>query len=231
MATKPADAMLPLIDLPEAFNVSTAFLDGNLEQGRGDRVAIYAGDDRITYRALVAHVNRAGNALRSLGVRPEEVRLVTGDTTIVPAGGGTHSDRSMRLAGALLVEASQRIVAQARQVFAALAGCTEKDVSFDGGLFEWPGSNLRLDVFDVARAIASDAALPQEMRMPLSSEARFTGRIPAYPTGAAVCEVEIEEPHADEVLVRLVSSGVCHTDYHAVLGESTEPLPIGDGQK
>lgn len=39
------------IELPERFNVSTAFLDGNL--GRGDRVAIYAGDERITYRGLL----------------------------------------------------------------------------------------------------------------------------------------------------------------------------------
>lgn len=59
-------------DLPERFNVSTAFLDANLEQGRGDRVAIYAGDERITYRRLLEQVNRAGNALRGLGVRPEE---------------------------------------------------------------------------------------------------------------------------------------------------------------
>jgi len=58
--------------LPERFNVSTAFLDRNVEVGRGDRVAIHAGDDRITYGALLARVNRAGNALRALGVRPEE---------------------------------------------------------------------------------------------------------------------------------------------------------------
>jgi len=59
-------------ELPEQFNVSTAFLDRNLDQGRGDRVAIYAGDERITYRTLLGQVNRAGNALRALGVRPEE---------------------------------------------------------------------------------------------------------------------------------------------------------------
>ncbi len=59
-------------DLPETFNVSTVFLDENLERGRGDRVAIYAGDRRITYREVLAQVNRAGNALRGLGVRPEE---------------------------------------------------------------------------------------------------------------------------------------------------------------
>ena len=64
--------MTASVDVPEAFNVSTAFLDHNLEQGRGDRVAIRAGDERITYRALLAQVNRAGNALRALGVRPEE---------------------------------------------------------------------------------------------------------------------------------------------------------------
>ncbi len=144
-----------------------------------------------------------------LGIRPQEVRLVTGDTAIVPAGGGTHSDRSMRLAGTLLVEASDRIVAQARQVFAALAGCAENDVSFDGGLFESPRSNLRLDVCDIANAVATDATLPPELRAPLTSEARFTGRIPAYPTGAAVCEVEVDPGTGEVALTRYTSVDDC----------------------
>jgi aerobic carbon-monoxide dehydrogenase large subunit len=144
-----------------------------------------------------------------LGVRPEEVRLVTGDTAIVPAGGGTHSDRSMRLAGTLLVEASERIVAQARKVFAALAGCAESEVSFDGGLFESPRSNLRLDVFDIASAIAKDTALPGELRTLLTGEARITGRIPAYPTGAAVCEVEIDPDTGAVALTRYTSVDDC----------------------
>src|SRR3989442_579588 len=68
-------------ELPEQFNVSTAFLDRNVDEGRGGRVAIYAGDERITYRTLLSQVNRAGNALRALGVRPEErVLLLMLDT-------------------------------------------------------------------------------------------------------------------------------------------------------
>src|SRR5579884_759296 len=59
-------------ELPETFNASTAFLDENLTRGRADRVAILAGDRTLTYRELAAQVNRAGNALRTLGVRPEE---------------------------------------------------------------------------------------------------------------------------------------------------------------
>jgi carbon-monoxide dehydrogenase large subunit len=127
-----------------------------------------------------------------LGVTPTQVRLFTGDTAVVAAGGGTHSDRSMRIAGTLLVEASADIIAKARAVFAALAGCAEGEVDFADGLFVSPRSNLRCDVFDIARAIAGDTSLPAELRASLQSKASFVGRIPAYPTGAAVCEVEVD---------------------------------------
>ena len=71
-SAKACGAMIPSVEIPETFNVSTAFLDQNLERGRAERVALYAGDREITYHALVSQVNRAGNALRGLGVRPEE---------------------------------------------------------------------------------------------------------------------------------------------------------------
>jgi aerobic carbon-monoxide dehydrogenase large subunit len=151
-----------------------------------------------------------------LGISPEEVKLVTGDTAVVPAGGGTHSDRSMRLAGTLLVEASGRIVEQARRVFAALADCAEGDVSFDGAFFESPRSNRRLDIFDIAKAVATETALPPQLRAPLTSEARFTGRIPAYPTGAGVCEVEIDPETGAVALTRYASVDDC--------GQAINPL-------
>jgi carbon-monoxide dehydrogenase large subunit len=143
------------------------------------------------------------------GITPDEVRLVTGDTAIVPAGGGTHSDRSMRLAGTLLVEASERILAKARTTFAAITGCGENEVSFTDGLFESPRSNRRLDIFDIARAAESDQTLAPELREPLSSEARFSGRIPAYPTGSAVCEVEVDPQTGVVVLTRYSSVDDC----------------------
>ena len=144
-----------------------------------------------------------------LGITPEEVKLVTGDTAVVPAGGGTHSDRSMRLAGTLLVEASDSIIEQACRVFAALVGCAETDVNFVDGFFESPRSNRRLDIFDIARALSTEEALPPQLRAPLTSEARFTGRIPAYPTGAAVCEVEIDPETGAVTLRRYCSVDDC----------------------
>ena len=141
-----------------------------------------------------------------LGVTPEDIKVISGDTKVVPVGGGTHSDRSMRLAGKILVEASDNVVAQARKAFAAMAKVPESDVSFDDdGLFSAPRSNLRLGMFDLARALESEQSLPPELKKPLASEARFTGRLPAYPTGSAVCEVEIDPDTGVVEIVRYTS--------------------------
>ena len=140
-----------------------------------------------------------------LGVTPEDVKLLTGDTTQLASGGGTHSDRSMRLGGMLLVQTSGEIVTQAKRVFAALVNVPEADVRFEDGFFSAPQSNRRLDVFDIARAITSETTLPPELRQPLRSEAAFTGRIPAYPTGSVICEVEVDPATGAVEIVRYSS--------------------------
>src|SRR5438270_11525933 len=59
--------------IPSEFNVATYFVDRNLEEGRGDNVAIEFGDQRITYREVQKNVNKFGNALKTqLHTRIEE---------------------------------------------------------------------------------------------------------------------------------------------------------------
>jgi benzoate-CoA ligase family protein len=59
-------------DIPRSFNVTTWFLDRNLEEGKGERVALYCGADAVTYDELARLANRVGNVLLELGVRPED---------------------------------------------------------------------------------------------------------------------------------------------------------------
>src|SRR5579864_7466754 len=61
----------PLL-LPEEFNAATYFVDRHISEGRSERVAIECGDRCVTYRQLFESVNRVGNALKKLDVRPEE---------------------------------------------------------------------------------------------------------------------------------------------------------------
>ncbi len=59
-------------EVPERFNMAAALVDRHLQEGRGDRIAVYYGDQQLTYRDLTALVNRTGNALHALDVRIEE---------------------------------------------------------------------------------------------------------------------------------------------------------------
>jgi benzoate-CoA ligase family protein len=53
-------------------NSVTAFLDEHIALGAADRPAIVSPSGATTYGKLLARVNRTGNALRSLGVEPEQ---------------------------------------------------------------------------------------------------------------------------------------------------------------
>jgi carbon-monoxide dehydrogenase large subunit len=125
-----------------------------------------------------------------LGVHPEEIKFIGGDTATVPSGSGTHSDRSMRLAGTLMVQASTEVVTQGKAVAAKMLDVPEAEINFTDGLFVTPRSNRRLTIADVAQAIDDNPALAGGKK--LHAKATFTGRIPAYPTGCAICEVEID---------------------------------------
>lgn len=62
-----------MIALPDTFNAATWFVDRNVHEGRGAKVAIECGDEQVTYGQLAEGVNRVGNLLRErFDVRIEE---------------------------------------------------------------------------------------------------------------------------------------------------------------
>jgi benzoate-CoA ligase len=69
-------------ELPTIFNAAAHFVDRNVDEGRGDHVAIECGDERVTYRQVQQRVNRVGSALTGrLGIQPEQrIALILQDT-------------------------------------------------------------------------------------------------------------------------------------------------------
>jgi len=69
------------VDLPDVYNAATTFVDENIAQGRGGKIAIYYDDQKITYQEVFEKVNRTGNALRNLGIEIENrVLLILPDS-------------------------------------------------------------------------------------------------------------------------------------------------------
>lgn len=55
----------------ENFNIASALLDENAVK-RGDKIALFCGDEKVTYRQLLENVNKFANVLSELHVKPTE---------------------------------------------------------------------------------------------------------------------------------------------------------------
>jgi len=126
------------------------------------------------------------------GISPDAVELRTGDTEIVKAGGGTHSGRSLRLASLVMHEAATGVIEKARLIAAVLLEVNADDVHFEHGQFRAKGTNLALDIFEIARGALEDSRIAGELRGPLRAISDQVRPGLAFPYGAAVCEVEID---------------------------------------
>jgi aerobic carbon-monoxide dehydrogenase large subunit len=144
-----------------------------------------------------------------LGVPLERISIISGDSRLVEAGGGTHSARSMRLVGTLLCEASETLIAKAAALAAERLEVPQADVRYSEGLFTAARSNRSLSLFQLAQ------------QYDLSVTAEIAHRIPAHPTGCAVCELEVDPDTGAVELTRYTSVDD--------VGQPINPL-IVDGQ-
>ena len=127
-----------------------------------------------------------------LGVPAADVSIITHDTDIVPVGGGSHSARSMRLAGIVMGGATDAIVAKGKRIAAHMLEAGEHDIAFAQGRFAVAGTDRRIGLFEVAAAAQTRADLPEDLRGPLKAACDETVRQGAFPFGSHVCEVEVD---------------------------------------
>jgi carbon-monoxide dehydrogenase large subunit len=126
-----------------------------------------------------------------LGVPFDSISLVMGDTDIVTFGGGSHSGRSMRMAGIVVGAACDEIIRKARRIAAHELETAEADIELTGGRFSISGTDRSIGLFEVAAA-----AMRPDMREDLSGRLSAIGDetrpIAGFPYGAHVCEVEVD---------------------------------------
>lgn len=63
---------VPIIDVPDKFNIASMLIDVPIEQGLGNKTAIYYGDQIYTYYDVYIAANKTGNMFADLGVIREQ---------------------------------------------------------------------------------------------------------------------------------------------------------------
>ena len=137
-----------------------------------------------------------------LGIHPDQVTYVQGDTDKVFFGQGTGGSRSATLAGSAFHGAMEKILDKGKQLAAHLLGVDAADINFAEGIFSSPKTNRTLTMQDVARAAADPNKLPQGMEGGLVATSVYKADVENYPNGCHVCEVEIDRDTGEVAIAR-----------------------------
>ncbi|QCG98757.1 xanthine dehydrogenase family protein molybdopterin-binding subunit [Azospirillum sp. TSA2s] len=123
-----------------------------------------------------------------LGVPPEDVEVVQGDTDRVSWGAGTGGSRSVPVGGSALAEGAAKVVKTATTVAADLLETAEVDVEFADGRFTIVGTDRSVSL----KEVAAKAAAGGSGGIAFSEMARWTPPASTFPNGCHIAEVEID---------------------------------------
>jgi aerobic carbon-monoxide dehydrogenase large subunit len=128
-----------------------------------------------------------------LGLKPEEIHYVWGDTDKVAFGHGSGGSRTSSMGGSAVHKATEQVVAKATRLAAHLLEVPVDAVDLKDGLFSAKGSNKTLTIKDIAKESIKPKSVPEDMELGLMASVVYQSKAGNYPNGCHVCEVEIDE--------------------------------------
>ncbi len=137
-----------------------------------------------------------------LGLAPDAVRIVEGDTDAVVFGGGTMGSRSMAMGGAAITLATDKIIEKGRLIAAHRLEVAEVDVGFSDGTYLVSGTDRSIALGEIVQQAFLGQDLPLGVEAGFSETASFVPDVPNFPNGCHACEVEIDEETGDLEIVR-----------------------------
>jgi carbon-monoxide dehydrogenase large subunit len=139
---------------------------------------------------------------QELGITPDDVEVVHGDTDRTPFGLGTYGSRSTPVSGAAAAVAARKVRERARVVAAAMLEVSAADLEWADGRWQVRGDPAHgRSLAEIAMAAHSALALPDGVEAHLDAGAVYDPPNLTYPFGAYLCVVDVD-PGTGEVKVR-----------------------------
>ncbi|MCA0329463.1 MAG: carbon-monoxide dehydrogenase large subunit [Actinobacteria bacterium] len=146
-----------------------------------------------TFAQIVAH---------ELGIPPEDIEVIHGDTDNTPFGLGTYGSRSTPVSGAAAALVARKVRDKARLIAAAALECAPDDLEWELGRWYVKGDPSRgRTIQEIAMDAHGPLELPDGVEGHLDAQVVYNPPNLTYPYGCYICVVDVD-PGTGQVKVR-----------------------------
>ena len=143
-----------------------------------------------------------------LGIQPEDVKVMHGDTDNTPYGLGTYASRSTPVSGAATAMVARRVREKAARIAAHLLEVSEEDVEFSKGKFSVKGAPDKVVTIQDA-AFAAYTNFPDGMEAGLEGVYYYDPPNLTFPFGTYAVVVEVDPDTGVWKVRRMVAVDDC----------------------
>jgi carbon-monoxide dehydrogenase large subunit len=174
-----------------------------------------------TFAQIVAH---------ELGIAPQDVDVIHGDTDNTPYGLGTYGSRSTPVSGAATALVARKVRDKARLVASAMLEVAAADLEWERGRWFVRGDPEQgASISEIASAARGSVALPAGVETGLDSEMVYDPPNLTFPFGAYVCAVDVDPGTAKVSVRRFVAIDDCGTQINPMIVEGQVHGGLTDG--
>ncbi len=147
---------------------------------------------------------------RLLGVEPDSIEVLTGDTALVPEGGGTYGSRTAAIGGSAAFVAANAVREKAMRIAAHLLEASPADVMCERGKFSVRGMPSRVLGWTEIAAAAHGGQVPGE-EVGLDAQHVFNVSQSSFANGTHAVVLEVDpETGAVDILRWIVAHDCGH---------------------
>ena len=174
-----------------------------------------------TFAQIVAH---------ELGIPPEDVEVVHGDTDQTPFGLGTYASRSTPVSGAAASVVARKVRERAKIVAAAALECSADDLEWVLGRWQVKGDpDQGKTIQEIALLAHSSLELPEGVEGHLDATAVYNPPNLTYPFGAYIAVVDIDPGTGHTKVRRFIAVDDCGPRINPMIVEGQIHGGLTDG--
>jgi len=167
---------------------------------------------------------------QEIGIPPEDIDVVHGDTDNTPFGLGTYGSRSTPVSGAAAALVARKVRDKAQIIASGMLEASVADIEYEAGTFRVKGDPEKsVTIQDIAMKAHGAGDLPEGIEGGLEAQICYNPENLTYPFGAYICVVDIDPGTAEVKVRRFVAVDDCGTQINPMIIEGQVHGGLTDG--